>query len=422
MRSKLILLLIFLSCTITFEKKILIENKVEKRKTVGISFLNYEEAIDEGFYNEVDAFLARSKNKIKGNSSLSFALGKIELVKKNLTKSIEIFNELLEYTSPAVPVYKKTLWNLSIAYYFKNDFLKSYEKAEEASQRGQRIDEGFKNFLKASKGEIYKFYGDYLEKEFEYSKKKIPLIEIVVNDNLKEKAVIDTGASLSFVSLSFAKDLNIEISEEFKSQGFGFHGKLIPVWLSYLSSIDMGDLKISNVPVMIFRDEDLTFGDFKVKAGIGFHLLKEGILKLDYKKKFLSFKIYKEEQNKKGNLLLLGLRAGVEITINGAGFYNFILDTGSEKTYITNNGAKKALLSEKLNLFDVIARGIGKAKVEYRKIEDATIGLGMYKVWYSDILLKSEDSKYVDGILGNDFLESFVVIMDFPKNKISIML
>jgi len=125
LRSKLVLFLIFLSCTITFEKKILIEDKVENRKTPGINFLNYEEAINEGYYNEVENFLKRNKNKIKGNSSLAFAEGKIKLVKGNIKKSIEIFNELLEYTSPAVPVYRKTLWNLSIAYYFNNEFFKA---------------------------------------------------------------------------------------------------------------------------------------------------------------------------------------------------------------------------------------------------------------------------------------------------------
>jgi hypothetical protein len=422
LRSKLVLFLIFLSCTITFEKKILIEDKVENRKTPGINFLNYEEAINEGYYNEVENFLKRNKNKIKGNSSLAFAEGKIKLVKGNIKKSIEIFNELLEYTSPAVPVYRKTLWNLSIAYYFNNEFFKASEMAERANKGGQPVDKGFRNFLKISPKEIYKTNNFFVENKFEYLKKKIPIIEINLNDRLKEKAVIDTGASLSFISLSLAEELNIEITDDLKSQGFGFHQKLIPVWLSYLSSIEMDKLKIYNVPVMIFRDDDLTFGTFKVRAGIGFHLIKEGILNLDFKNRFFSFKIYKEEEKEEGNLLFLGLRAGVEITINGAGYYNFILDTGSEKTYITNNGAKKALLSEKLNLFDVITRGIGKARVEYRKIEDSTVGLGMYKIWYSNILLKSEDSRYVDGILGNDFLENFKVVMDFPKNKINIML
>lgn len=117
---------------------------------------------------------------------------------------------------------------------------------------------------------------------------------------------------------------------------------------------------------------------------------------------------------------MLGLRAGVEVSINGAGYYNFILDTGSERTYITTSGTKKAVLSEKLNFFEVLTRGIGKARVEVRKIEDTTIGLSGYKVWYSNIISKRENIKYVDGILGNDFLENFKVIMDFPKNKITL--
>lgn len=422
MKSKLLLLFFFISCSTTFEKKIFIEDKVERRKTIGITFLNYEEALTEGYYNEVMEFLKRNKEKIKGNSSLTYALGKVYLNKADFDNAINLFEELLVYTSPAVPVYRLTLWNLSLAYYFKKDFYRSFEMAEGAARSGQMIDKGFRNFLKMAPEKLYETEGDFCEGNIEYSKKKIPMVVLKINGNLEERAAIDTGASLSFLSYSLAKNLNIKISEDSKSQGFGFHGKIIPVWLSYIDFLEIGKIKIKNIPVMIFRDDDLTFGEFKINAGLGFHLLKEGILKIDFKNKKFSFKIYEEKGRDMGNLIILGLRAGVQVTINGAGFYNFILDTGSESTYITTNGAKKALLSEKLNLLDVITRGIGKAKVEYRKVEDATIGLGNYKIWYSNILLKGEEAKYVDGILGNDFLENFKVTLDFPKKTISIML
>ncbi|MEJ5166545.1 MAG: hypothetical protein WHV67_05915, partial [Thermoanaerobaculia bacterium] len=84
MKSKLFLIIFLISCTTTFEKKILVEDKVEKRKTIGISFLNYEEAISEGYYNETLEFLKRNKEKIKGNASLSYAWGKIHLQKREL--------------------------------------------------------------------------------------------------------------------------------------------------------------------------------------------------------------------------------------------------------------------------------------------------------------------------------------------------
>lgn len=422
LKNKLFLIIFLISCTTTFEKKILVEDKVEKRKTIGISFLNYEEAISEGYYNETLDFLKRNREKIKGNSSLSYAWGKLHLQKGDLEGSIKSFEEVISYTSPAVQVYRQALWNLSIAYYLKNDFLRAYELAKKASESGQSVDRGFLNFLKKAPEKLYLKEGNYLEGKFEYKEKKIPILSVRLNDFLYEKAALDTGASLSFLSLSTAKKLNIEISDENKSQGFGFHGKIIPVWLSYLDSLEMDNLRMEKVPVMVFRDEDLTFGEFKINAGLGFHLLKEGVLRLDYKKKQVSFNIYEEKNKSFGNLILLGLRPGVEVTINGAGYYNFILDTGSESSYITTAGRKKALLSEKLNLFDVITRGIGKAKVEYRKIEDATLGLGKYKIWYSNLLIKGEEAKYVDGILGNDFLENFMVTIDFPKNRISIVL
>ncbi len=422
--KKIILTLLFLliSCKFTFEKKVLTEPNVEKRKVTGISFINYEEGINEGYYNEVLEFLERNKEKIKDNPSLKFAFGKILLSKFSLEGSEKFFQEVLKKTSSAMPIYGKTLWNYSLIYYFKNGFSPSYELMERAYNSGYQVDEGFRNFLKKSPKKLYEFEGSFFKKNFEYSKVKIPLIKVKINEKTEEKAVIDTGASLSFISYSFAEKNGIEISKETKSKGFGFHGKIIPLWLNYLNSLEIDGFKVRNIPIMIFRDEDLTFGDLKINLGIGFHFLKEGLLKIDYKKREISFNILKREENKRGNLIILGLRVGVEVTINGYGYYNFILDTGSEGTYITNFGAKKAILSEKLNFFDVITRGLGKAKVEYKKIEDTTIGVSGYKIWYSNITSKREQYPFIDGILGNDFLENFIVEMDFSKNNLKFYL
>lgn len=422
MKNRLLLIFLIISCSVSFEKKILVEGSIERRKTIGISYLNFEEAINEGYYNETKDFLMRNRKKIKENVQLTYALGKIFFIKKDFKNSFEFFYYVLNQTNSAMPIYGKTLWNLAILNYFRNNFSESYKFAEDAVKSGYLIDKGFLNFLKKSPEKIYKIENNFVEIDFEYSKKKLPIIESTINEKIKEKTIIDTGASLSFLSFSLAEKLGIEISDELKSQGFGFHGRLIPVWLSFIKSVEINNLKIIEIPIMIFRDEDLTFGDYKINFGLGFHLLKEFKITMDYKKRKVSFEIYKEEEYFSGNLILLGLRAGVEVTINGAGYYNFILDTGSERTYITTSGTKKAVLSEKLNFFDVLTRGIGKAKVEYRKIEDTTIGLGGYKVWYSNIISKRENIKYVDGILGNDFLENFKVIMDFPKNKISVII
>lgn len=421
MKNKLLLIILITSCSVNFEKKILVENSIERRKTIGISYTNFEEAINEGYYNETKDFLMRNSKKIKENAQLTYALGKIFFIKKDYKNSVDLFLQVLNLTNPAMVIYGKTLWNLALLNYFRNNFSESYKNAEDAFKSGYLIDKGFINFLKKSPEKIYKIENHFSEIDFEYAKKKLPIIESTINENIKEKTIIDTGASLTFVSFSLAEKLGIEISDELKSQGFGFHNKVIPVWLSYIKSIEINNLKIIDIPIMIFRDDDLTFGDYKINFGLGFHLLKEFKITMDYKKKKVSFETYREEEYFPGNLILLGLRAGVEVSINGAGYYNFILDTGSEKTYITTSGTKKAVLSEKLNFFELITRGIGKAKVEYRKIEDTTIGLSGYKVWYRNIISKMENIKYVDGILGNDFLENFKVVLDFPKNKITLI-
>lgn len=289
------LILLFISCTTTFEKKILIEDSIERRKTIGISYLNFEEAINEGYYNETEDFLIRNREKIKENALMTYALGKILLIKKDFKNSFNLFYQVLNQTNPAMPIYGKTLWNLALLNYFINNFSESYKFAKEAVKSGYKIDKVFINFLKKSPEEIYKIENNFVEMDFEYSKRKLPMIETKINENMKEKTIIDTGASLSFISFSLAEKLGIEISDELKSQGFGFHGRLIPVWLSFIKSIEIKNLKIIDIPIMIFRDEDLTFGDYKINFGLGFHLLKEFKIIMDYKKKRFHLNLLKKK-------------------------------------------------------------------------------------------------------------------------------
>lgn len=416
LKNKLILFLLFLSCSISFEKSVLREERVEKRKTITVDQLNLENALNEGYYEEVEEFL--SSRKEKENLLLNFARGKVLIKNIELDEALDLFFKILKDSSPLNKFHKDSLWQISLCFYFKNDFKNSFFYAEEATKKGRYIDEGFRNFLKNSPEKLYKIEGIFDEVKFDYLKKKLPFLDIEINEKIKERAVIDTGASLSFISLSMAKKLNLPIKDEFKSKGVGIHGKLITLWFSFLDSIKISNLKIYNVPVMVFKDEDLTFGRLKIEAGLGFHLLKEGVIRIDYRNKKFSF-FHKEKINKDfGNLIMLGLRPGVKASINGFGWYNFIIDTGSEKTILTENGSKKALITEKLNFFDVITRGIGKAKVEYRKVENATIGFSSYKVWFSNIILKKEETKYIDGIIGNDFLENFILVLDFKSKKI----
>jgi hypothetical protein len=149
--------------------------------------------------------------------------------------------------------------------------------------------------------------------------------------------------------------------------------------------------------------------------------LRHGRLQIDYKGKILEWTLASAEKPAEGqDLFIMGLRPTVRVSINRVMGYHFILDTGSELTYITSQGSHRSLLQERLNFFSMITHGIGKSKANYTRVSNVNVGVDTFMVNYSDVPTKSEFSNLVDGILGNDFMDNFRIILDFPAGQLRL--
>jgi len=100
--------------------------------------------------------------------------------------------------------------------------------------------------------------------------------------------------------------------------------------------------------------------------------------------------------------------------------YHFILDTGSELTFVSNQGTRRAILQERLNFFSMITHGIGKSKPNYTNVSNVFVGVDRFMVKFSNLPTKTEYADLVDGILGNDFMDNFRVVLDFPSGKMTL--
>lgn len=110
-------------------------------------------------------------------------------------------------------------------------------------------------------------------------------------------------------------------------------------------------------------------------------------------------------------------RVTVPVTINGSGPYDFMIDTGSERTVVSTDIAAELGL-EKLHSGSVVGVA-GVRQVDIAYIPELTMGRQSYAGLYAPLLLNSNMG--ADGILGLDGLQSQKVLFNFKNSTISIL-
>jgi predicted aspartyl protease len=101
--------------------------------------------------------------------------------------------------------------------------------------------------------------------------------ELTVN-GVRERWVLDTGASMSVVSRSFAQRLGLKPQPGSAQMGSGITGIQNPIQVALLPSLQMGGATLRNVVVMIFDDANLKIGPgnhaYQINGIVGFPVLR----------------------------------------------------------------------------------------------------------------------------------------------------
>jgi hypothetical protein len=184
---------------------------------------------------------------------------------------------------------------------------------------------------------------------------------------------------------------------------------------------------LRDVPVMLMPDDALLFettrGEFPVPAVLGAHLLKEFTTEIDYPRRKLrmtraDFRIPKRSPDQ--NLYFHRGRIFVRASINRTGWYQFLLDTGSEPTMMTSVGLARAGLPQSNKLFPKKVYGIGKSQAQWGRVQNLTIGVGGWTARFQELTVRDDEASYEDGIVGNSFLGHFRAGIDFQKMVLSL--
>lgn len=115
----------------------------------------------------------------------------------------------------------------------------------------------------------------------------------------------------------------------------------------------------------------------------------------------------------------------IQVTIDGRGVYNFILDTGVGPLIITDPALVASLYSGEFPTYRIRGRGVGP-ELEAYVINNLKVGVGRYgRGELSAVLLKNDPfglSGYVGmpvhGLIGSDFFRSYQVRIDYAGKRL----
>ncbi|MBI3950271.1 MAG: aspartyl protease family protein [Acidobacteria bacterium] len=270
-----------------------------------------------------------------------------------------------------------------------------------------------------------------------------PYVRIKVNGGELLSFVVDTGASITVMAEPVADRLSIRpMARGGRARAVG-GGGTFPIVYGLVNQIEIGDIKIYNVPIYIrqlhhFRPQE---GDnYLVPDGfLGLSVLSNFRVTLDYARRQLLL----ENENASGAAPFEAAPAEVSVVpfrttngglvsaearLGGEETFNFLVDSGASSTVLSDNVIEKMKWHDKL-LPDLKVRILGAAGV----IEDVDL-LVIPSFTINDLEQRNirmpvlsmnavnETAGFLQsGIIGGSFLKHFRVTFDFQRFRLLLL-
>jgi predicted aspartyl protease/cytochrome c-type biogenesis protein CcmH/NrfG len=258
-----------------------------------------------------------------------------------------------------------------------------------------------------------------------------PLFLVHVNGEKEPlRFVLDTGSGMSVVSQETARRLGLkEVARGGMARAVGGGGRFDIVY-GFLQSLEIGDVRITNVPVYIRR----FFNDkTHVDGYIGLSLISKYVTTVDYGTRTLTL----SRQRPSASAAAAAATQGIEIPLRttSAGFLsgevqiesvakplNFIIDTGATVSVVSEN------LAEREDLVERFAQNIRLQIFGSAGVADNVTMLMLPRVAFGAYARERLSAAVLDmepinetagfeqtGIVGGNFLRHFRLIFDFQK-------
>jgi hypothetical protein len=334
---------------------------------------------------------------------------------------------------PFRTTYAQIAWDLSQVEYLSNNFEASLDWAIIAQERGLNIRQWHLDYLSAlSSTTVYRFSGEPQDTlRFKFGRPDVPRVNVRLNEAHEVEAIIDSGAVVSIISQRLGRQLGVKPLGKFEGTFYGLLGEPITVTFAMLDRLELGKVVVENVPVAVMPDEKMRFliskregTQFHMDFLLGSNLLKEFRLELDFDRSRVTFvKLTDQDRvpHPEQNLFFEGFRPHVRGAINRRAWYLFILDTGSEVTFL--NEGRVASLPVQIfgGTHTAMLQGLGGAMKRGGKLENVEIGVDQWGGKFKTLpMYSAADRDQAVGIIGQNFLKNFNVVIDFGRMRVDL--
>ena len=328
------------------------------------------------------------------------------------------------------PLHRQMLWELSRAAYLTNDFASAHKWAVAAKSQGMAVMSWHVDLLDAlSREHAYRSTGDRATiVPMKAKAPDIPRIDVSVDGHASTKAIIDTGAVLSIVSESFARSTGLHSLGAFQAVFYGLSRDPIVASFASIDSLRIGGVVIEGVPVAVMPDDKLSFfvrdkGEIRIDMLLGATFLKEFRLTFDYASQRLGLEVLPPERRAPAsdqNLFFVDFRPFVQTSLNRHGWYPFLLDTGSEITFLNGNRLRVADVPGIPRLHRSTIQGLGGSQRHGTRLDHVEVGIDRWGGMFKQLPLYDDERTGAVGIIGQNFLEHFRVVVDFGRMRVDL--
>ncbi|HEY0160981.1 MAG TPA: aspartyl protease family protein [Thermoanaerobaculia bacterium] len=383
-------------------------------------------------YLRAIAYAQASEDRVSRSAEDLAALGRVYLAAGRFDEARAVLRAALDL-KPRRPTYADVAWDLSQVEYLANNFDSSLEWANIAVEHGLPIKKWHLDYLEAlANVPVYSFSGSRVERlPFKYGRPDVPRITTKLNGHHTVEGIIDSGAVLSIVSVRLAKQLPVRRFGDFEGTFHGLLGEPIQVQFGLIEKVELDNMTIANVPVAIMPDEKMRFlvnkqegKEFHMDFLLGSNLLKEFRLELNFDRRAVTFTRLNEVDRRPDpdqNLFYNGFRPHVRGAVNRRGWFLFLLDTGSEITFLNESRLGVLPVKQFGGGHTATLQGLGGAMKRGGKLEDVEVGVDAWGGTFRTIpMYSSEDHELSVGIIGQNFLGKFNVVIDFGRMRVDL--
>ncbi|HSE30836.1 MAG TPA: aspartyl protease family protein [Pyrinomonadaceae bacterium] len=278
-----------------------------------------------------------------------------------------------------------------------------------------------------------------------------PILEVRLNGEKDPfRFVLDTGSGMSVISNNTAKRLGLKpVARGGMARAVGGGGKFEIVY-GFLRSVDIGDVKVENVPVYIRHFYDI---NVPVDGYLGLSVVSRFLTSVDYGVRRMT--LIRQNQNdvmeawttvRRGegaqalapvspadNVIEVPLRTTSSGFLSGEvaldGFekpLNFIIDTAASITVVSEKLSQEEAINDLLQPSKMRVFGAAGITENVMMVQLPKVGLGLTKIEkinaaVLDLEPVNETAGFKQsGILGGNFLRNFRIYFDFARGALRL--